>query len=88
VTVHEARAAIWQVLLRESAPEDFAAYTGLSDGVFERIVHTVEDADPHWLHHPLRDPRFDRSVRCEIAGFMRGLGANTLVLELLGEPAS
>ncbi len=83
MNVVEAKQGIELVLFEDRVPEDFAMHTGLTGGVFERMVHLVEDRDPHWLLHQLHDQRFDRSVRCEVAGFMRGVGANKLVLELL-----
>jgi hypothetical protein len=84
MTVGEAKGALLQVLRGEMVPEDLSGFMGLDARHFDRIVHLVEDADPHWLAYALRDPQFSRSVRCEIAGFMRGHDANALVLELLG----
>ena len=82
--MQEAKGALLQVLARQLEPEDLSGFMGLSAGRFESIVQLVEDRDPHWLAYALRDPQFDRSVRAEIAGFMRGVNANALVLELLG----
>ncbi len=83
-TLPEAKGSLLQVLRRELEPEDLSGFMGLSQGVFEGIVQLVEDRDPHWLVGALRDSQFDRHVRCEIAGFMRGPGAHQLILELLG----
>jgi len=80
----EARNLLLQVLRQELEPEDLSGFMGLDAKRFETIVQLVEDHDPHWLAYALRDPQWKRSVRCEIAGFMRGEGANALVLELLG----
>jgi hypothetical protein len=84
VTVAYAKSILVQVLRGDMLPEDLSAFAGLDAKQFEKVVHVVEDVDPHWLAYALRDPQWSRAVRCEIAGFMRGVNANELVLELLG----
>jgi hypothetical protein len=84
VTVAEAKGTLLMVLRGDMLPEDLSAFAGQDARQFDKVVHLVEDHDPHWLAFALRDPQWSRAVRCEIAGFMRGVNANALVLELLG----
>lgn len=78
-----AKSKLLFVLDRKLDSEDLSGFLGLDPEAFERIVHDVEDRDPHWLAKQLRDPRYPLGVRAEIAGLMRGTNANRLLLELL-----
>jgi hypothetical protein len=69
---------------RRTDTEDHTGFMGSDPQGFERLVQFVEDRDPHWLARQLRDPRYLLGVRTEIAGMMRGVNANRLLLELLG----
>ncbi|MBA2539553.1 MAG: hypothetical protein H0V17_07960 [Deltaproteobacteria bacterium] len=82
--IESAKASLVQVLERRVDAEDHSGFLGLDPHAFDRLIHAVEDRDPHWLAKQLRDPRYPLGVRAEIAGIMRGRNANMLLLELLG----
>jgi hypothetical protein len=61
---------------------------GDSDALFKReqfakLVKTIEDADPQWLDTALRDPKYDKATRAQVAAYLTGPSANELLLDLL-----
>lgn len=84
MSLDAARATVLSVLSQQTDADDHAGFLGLDRGAFERLVHFVEDLDPHWLAKQLRDTRYLLGIRVDIAGMMRGVNANRLLLELLG----
>jgi hypothetical protein len=85
VNLDAAKTTLLSVLAQQTETEDHTWY-GFDPQGFERLVHLVEDRDPHWLAKQLRDQQYLLGLRVDIAGMMRGTNANRLLLELL-DPA-
>ena len=83
--VDKAREVVLLVLERIREPTGYEGLLGLRRDGFEKLVRAIEDLDPHWLIDHLRDPQYDKTTRAEIASYMRGVNANSLLLELLGD---
>jgi hypothetical protein len=79
-----AKHSLLSVLEQHTDVEDHTGFLGLDPEGFSRMVHLIEDRDPHWLAKQLRDTRYLLVLRVDIAGMMRGTNANRLLLELLG----
>jgi hypothetical protein len=86
VTIEVAKAKEVVLLVLERS-RDVEAYEGTifkRDG-FEKIVRAIEDRDPHWLVEHLRDPKYDKTTRAQVATYMQGVNANMLLLELMSD---
>ena len=82
--LHQAKEVILLVLERSRDVENYEGTIFKREG-FAKLVYTIEDTDPHWLVEHLRDPKYDKTVRAQVASYMRGVNANMLLLELLAD---